>query len=93
MGLDPDERDSPDLTVFTALEMFLAEVSESERKHILQSTLPAMARRALDLRSLRPPSGLHFSLQQQRQYTVVCLVASHLLLRVVAGFTLLLIFS
>ncbi|XP_046669036.1 uncharacterized protein LOC124359929 isoform X2 [Homalodisca vitripennis] len=66
VGLDPDERDSPDLTVFTVLETFLAEVSETERSHILNSTLPAMARRALNLRSLRPPSGLHFSLQQQQ---------------------------
>ncbi|XP_054271486.1 uncharacterized protein LOC128992101 [Macrosteles quadrilineatus] len=66
VGLDPDERDSPDLTVFTMLETFLAEVSETEKAHILGETIPAMARRALDLRSLRPPGGLHFSLQQQQ---------------------------
>lgn len=74
VGLDPDERDSPDLTVFTALEVFLAEVSEVERRHILHTTLPAMARRALSLRALRPPGGLLFSLQQQRVYTYCSLI-------------------
>lgn len=68
VGLDPDERDSPDLTVFAMLETFLAEASETEKAHILGETIPAMARRALDLRSLRPPGGLHFSLQQQREW-------------------------
>lgn len=68
VGLDPDERDSPDLSVFTLLETFLAELGGTERSHILTDTIPAMARRALELRTLRPPGGLQFSLQQQRQF-------------------------
>ncbi|BES95528.1 Poly (ADP-ribose) glycohydrolase (PARG) [Nesidiocoris tenuis] len=66
VGLDPDEPDLPDPNVFNGLEQFLTDVlDEDERSNFFAETLPCMARRALDLKRLRPPNGLHFSLQQQ----------------------------
>lgn len=65
VGLDPDEPERPDQTVFEALKLLLEEMDTAEREHFLQHTGPAMVRRALDLKNLKPPGGLHFSLQQQ----------------------------
>uniref|UniRef100_A0A146LEU2 poly(ADP-ribose) glycohydrolase n=1 Tax=Lygus hesperus TaxID=30085 RepID=A0A146LEU2_LYGHE len=66
VGLDPDESDAPDLEVFNGLEKFLMEsLDDDERSVFFTQTLPCMAKRALDLKRLRPPNGLHFSLQQQ----------------------------
>ncbi|XP_052121802.1 uncharacterized protein LOC113212013 isoform X1 [Frankliniella occidentalis] len=66
VGLDPDEPERPDQTVFDGLRKYLEkELSAAERSHFLRQTAPAMVRRALALKDLKPPSGLHFSLQQQ----------------------------
>ncbi|KAJ1523712.1 hypothetical protein ONE63_001546 [Megalurothrips usitatus] len=66
VGLDPDEPERPDQTVFDGLRVFLDEdLAREEREHFLRHTAPAMARRALDLKNLKPAGGLHFSLQQQ----------------------------
>lgn len=65
VGLDPDEPERPDQTVFEGLKLFLEEMDAAEREHFLRHTGPAMVRRALDLKNLKPAGGLHFSLQQQ----------------------------
>ncbi|KAK3920453.1 Poly(ADP-ribose) glycohydrolase [Frankliniella fusca] len=66
VGLDPDEPDRPDQTVFDGLRRYLEEdLSAVEREHVLRYTAPAMVRRALALKDLKPAGGLHFSLQQQ----------------------------
>ncbi|KAK7864330.1 hypothetical protein R5R35_009174 [Gryllus longicercus] len=65
ISLDPDE-EAPDPALFQALERFLEEdLTPEERRHFLEKTSPAMVQRALQLKSLKPPGGLHFSLQQQ----------------------------
>jgi hypothetical protein len=66
IGLDPDDEDKPDLTVFGGLEMFLdSDMTEDERSHFLEVTTPSMVHKALQLKQLKPAGGLHFSLQQQ----------------------------
>ncbi|PNF37076.1 hypothetical protein B7P43_G08095 [Cryptotermes secundus] len=66
IGLDPDDEDKPDLTVFGGLEMFLdSDMTEEERSHFLEVTTPSMVHKALQLKQLKPAGGLHFSLQQQ----------------------------
>lgn len=66
IGLDPDDEDKPDLTVFGGLEMFLdSDMTEEERNHFLEVTTPSMVHKALQLKQLKPAGGLHFSLQQQ----------------------------
>lgn len=65
ISLDPEE-ETPDLELFSGLKTFLIEdFNDDERTTFFTVTLPSMAHRALDLKNLRPPSGLHFSLQQQ----------------------------
>lgn len=65
ISLDPDEETS-DPSMFLPLETFLEkDLSMEERRHFLEETFPAMVQRALQLKSLKPPGGLHFSLQQQ----------------------------
>ncbi|XP_063224061.1 uncharacterized protein LOC134531936 [Bacillus rossius redtenbacheri] len=66
IGLDPDEDEKPDPSVFQGLARHLeCGLTAEETRRALEKTLPAMARRALQLRQLRPPRGLRFSLQQQ----------------------------
>jgi hypothetical protein len=66
IGLDPDEEDKPDLTIFGGLEIFLdCDMTEEERCHFLEVTAPSMVHKALQLKQLKPAGGLHFSLQQQ----------------------------
>lgn len=42
------------------------DLSNEERSHFMEHTLPSMIKRALQLKHWKPPSGLVFSLQQQR---------------------------
>jgi hypothetical protein len=66
IGLDPDDDDKPDLTVFGGLEIFLdSDMTEEERCHFLEVTAPSMVHKALQLKQLKPAGGFHFSLQQQ----------------------------
>ncbi|XP_049856905.1 uncharacterized protein LOC126336855 isoform X1 [Schistocerca gregaria] len=65
ISLDPDEEGTDD-GLFEGLKTFLEEdLSIEEQNHFLGTTAPAMVQRALQLKQLKPPSGLHFSLQQQ----------------------------
>ncbi|XP_021924536.1 uncharacterized protein LOC110832134 isoform X3 [Zootermopsis nevadensis] len=66
IGLDPDDDDKPDLTIFGGLEVFLdSEMTEEERCHFFEVTAPSMVHKALQLKQLKPAGGLRFSLQQQ----------------------------
>lgn len=66
VSLDPDE-DKRDATVFDGLKNFmLNEMTDEECTHFKTVTLRNLAKRAQTLKSLRPPRGLNFSLQQQR---------------------------
>jgi hypothetical protein len=66
IGLDPDDDDKPDLTVFGGLEIFLdSDMTDEERCHFLEVTAPSMVHKALQLKQLKPAGGFHFSLQQQ----------------------------
>lgn len=65
VSLDPDE-DKRDTTTFDGLKNYLLnEMTEDESKHFKTNTLRNLAKRAQSLKSLRPPRGLSFSLQQQ----------------------------
>lgn len=65
VSLDPDE-DKRDTTIFDGLRNYLLnEMTEDECKHFKTITLRNLAKRAQSLKSLRPPRGLSFSLQQQ----------------------------
>lgn len=69
ISLDPDDSESTDREIFDGLKTFLLEdLSEEERGTFFNFTLPCIAHRSLDLKRLRPPSGLHFSLQQQSNF-------------------------
>lgn len=75
IGLDPED-DTLDLTIFRGLERFLEEdLDATERNQFMHRTLPSMVDRALQLKKFRPPSGLHFTLQQQG----TCLLHAYLL--------------
>ncbi|KAJ8871888.1 hypothetical protein PR048_028228 [Dryococelus australis] len=66
IGLDPDEDEKPDPSVFQELERYLeSEVTGEEMQLIVEKTIPAIVHRALQLKQLKPPRGLCFSLQQQ----------------------------
>lgn len=68
ISLDPDE-DKRDATIFDGLKRYMiSEMSADECKHFKTVTLRNLAKRAQSLKSLRPPRGLNFSLQQQRKY-------------------------
>lgn len=67
VSLDPDE-DKRDATLFDGLRDFLQnDMDLNEREHFKTVTLRNLAKRAQSLKSLRPPRGLSFSLQQQRK--------------------------
>lgn len=66
VGLDPDDSEKPDPSIFSGLRSFLdRDMDQTARQHFLTVTLPSMVNCALQLKQWRPPSGLHFSLQQQ----------------------------
>ncbi|XP_071455534.1 uncharacterized protein [Hetaerina americana] len=66
VGLDPDDPDKPDPSVFSGLRSFLdRDMDQTVRQHFLTVTLPSIVHCALQMKQWRPPSGLHFSLQQQ----------------------------
>lgn len=68
ISLDPDE-DKRDATIFDGLKRYMiSEMSADECEHFKTVTLRNLAKRAQSLKSLRPPRGLSFSLQQQRKY-------------------------
>lgn len=68
VSLDPDE-DKRDATIFEGLKMFmLNEMTDEECQYFKTVTLRNLAKRAQSLKSVRPPRGLSFSLQQQRMY-------------------------
>lgn len=74
IGLDPDESEVPDPTTFNGLESFLMnDLSSEEYSEFFNNTLPSMARRALQLKTLKPPYGLRFSLQQQGEVNLFIL--------------------
>lgn len=65
VSLDPDE-DKRDATIFDGLKNYLLnDMTDDECKHFKTKTLQNLAKRAQSLKSLRPPRGLNFSLQQQ----------------------------
>nr|XP_014283182.1 uncharacterized protein LOC106685156 isoform X3 [Halyomorpha halys] len=65
VGLEPEEIETSVEDVFSGLKDFLNnDLSDEERLGFYNFTLPCIAQRALDLKRLRPPSGLKFSLQQ-----------------------------
>jgi hypothetical protein len=66
-SLEPDEETLGDQKVF---DVFCDEVvdtwlSDDERQDLFDTQLPTMVDYALQLKSLKPLRGLHFSLQQQ----------------------------
>lgn len=66
VSLDPDE-DKRDTTIFDGLKNYmLNEMTDDECQHFRTVTLRNLAKRAQSLKSLRPPRGVSFSLQQQR---------------------------
>lgn len=68
VSLDPDE-DKRDATIFEGLKIFmLNEMTDEECQYFKTVTLRNLAKRAQSLKSVRPPRGLSFSLQQQRMY-------------------------
>lgn len=72
ISLDPDE-DKRDTTIFDGLKRYMiSEMSADECAHFKTVTLRNLAKRAQSLKSLRPPRGLSFSLQQQRKCLIYC---------------------
>lgn len=67
VSLEPE--DDPFCTksnIFSGLEIFLQEdLSDSDREHFFEITLPIIAEAALNLKNLKPRNGLPFSLQQE----------------------------
>lgn len=69
VSLDPDE-DISDPNQFVGLSNFIDnELTSEERTIFFSRTLPSIANRALKIKHLKPKTGLHFSLQQQRKYS------------------------
>lgn len=65
MSLDPDD-DERDSTVFDGLRLFIEnDLTEEERSRFLGTTIRNLAKQAQNIKALRPPRGLNFSLQQQ----------------------------
>lgn len=72
VSLDPDE-DKRDATIFDGLKNYmLNEMTDEECQHFKTITLRNLAKRAQSLKSVRPPRGLNFSLQQQRMLQKFC---------------------
>ena len=64
-SLEPDE-EVGDQSVFDGLVLFVGSVlGDEERMLFFRSQLPLLVDSALQLKMLKPPRGLHFSLQQQ----------------------------
>ena len=72
-SLEPDEESLGDQRVFDVLcdEVVDTWLSDDERHDLFDSQLPTMVDYALQLKTLKPLRGLHFSLQQQSK--CVCL--------------------
>ncbi|XP_077293936.1 uncharacterized protein LOC143916623 isoform X2 [Arctopsyche grandis] len=69
ISLDPDE-DEKDPNLFDGLYDFLEnDLTNEERTHFMEHTLPSIVRRALHLKHWKPATGLVFSLQQQPDLT------------------------
>lgn len=71
-SLEPDEETLGDQKVF---DVFCDEVvdtwlSDDERQDLFDTQLPTMVDYALQLKSLKPLRGLHFSLQQQSKQKI-----------------------
>nr|CAH0108754.1 unnamed protein product [Daphnia galeata] len=66
-SLEPDEESLGDQRVFDVLcdEVVDTWLSDDERHDLFHSQLPTMVDYALQLKTLKPLRGLHFSLQQQ----------------------------
>lgn len=65
VSLDPDD-DERDSTVFDGLRLFIEnDLTEEERSRFLGTTIRNLAKQAQNIKALRPPRGLNFSLQQQ----------------------------
>ncbi|XP_059350663.1 uncharacterized protein LOC130693764 isoform X2 [Daphnia carinata] len=66
-SLEPDEEPLGDQRVFDVLcaEVVDTWLSDEERQDLFDTQLPTMVDYALQLKSLKPLRGLHFSLQQQ----------------------------
>ena len=63
--MEPDE-EAGDQSVFDGLVHFIdTSLDDEERKTLFCSQLPVIIDLALELKTLKPPRGLHFSLQQQ----------------------------
>lgn len=66
ISLDPEDEEKTERETFAELENFIDnELTEEERIHFLQNTLPNISNRAINLKKWKPRNGLHFSLQQQ----------------------------
>ncbi|XP_045470669.1 uncharacterized protein LOC123677958 isoform X2 [Harmonia axyridis] len=69
ISLDPDDENS-EPNLFQGLKEFLEnDLSNEERNNFFNRTLPNMVNRALKLKEYKPKGGLHFSLQQQPDFT------------------------
>ncbi|KAL3282245.1 hypothetical protein HHI36_005438 [Cryptolaemus montrouzieri] len=69
ISLDPDD-ETPEPDLFLGFQKFLEnELNKEERNIFFNRTLPNMVTRALKLKELKPKGGLHFSLQQQPDFT------------------------
>ncbi|XP_044751105.1 uncharacterized protein LOC123311286 isoform X2 [Coccinella septempunctata] len=69
ISLDPDD-ENPEPDLFKGFKTFLEnDLKEEERKNFFNRTLPSMVNRALKMKECKPKGGLHFSLQQQPDYT------------------------
>ncbi|GAB0099238.1 Poly(ADP-ribose) glycohydrolase [Sergentomyia squamirostris] len=67
VSLDPDE-DKRDCTIFFGLHLYMNNhLTPTEKDHLLQNTIPNIARRAQELKQLKPARGLSFSLQQHSE--------------------------
>lgn len=66
-SLEPDDESLGDQRVFDVLcdEVVDTWLSDDERQDLFDTQLPTMVDYALQLKSLKPLRGLHFSLQQQ----------------------------
>lgn len=73
VSIDPDEEEH-DESLFDGLHDFLQNgIDDNEREHFKTFTLKNLAKRAQSLKSLRPPRGISFSLQQQRKIIIFSL--------------------
>ena len=68
-SLEPDD-EAGDQSVFDGLVLFIeSTLGDEERSIFFKSQLPVIVDYALQLKMLKPPRGLHFSLQQQSKNT------------------------